>query len=501
MWGNILLGLSHVFTFESLLFINAGLFVGIIFGALPGLTATMGVALFLPVTFGMHPINGLLLLLGIYCGGIYGGSITAILIKTPGTPASAATVLDGYVLAQNGHAGKALDIALIASTVGGIFSALMLLFLAPQVARAALKFGSPEKFMLAMFGLSVIASISGKDIFKGFLSACIGLFAACIGLDPIEALPRFNFGVMYFMRGIDIIPALIGLFAICEILNKTAMTEVQIGEKGKNFAKEYMTFQEFKATFIDMIKSSFIGVVIGATPGTGATTASFLSYMEARRSSKTPEKFGTGYINGIAAAEAGNNGVTGATLIPLLTLGIPGDTVTAVMLGALMMQGLTPGPRLFQTQAAVMYTIMVGMIFINFFMLLQGKVFQKLFINITRVPSSLLAALLTVLCVVGGFSVNNTSFDVYLMLFFALLGYFINRLDLPIVPLLLGIILGPMAEENLRKSLILSDGSLSIFITKPIACAFLVLTLCSFIVPIVVNILKFHRSIKKTRGA
>ncbi|MCC8189528.1 MAG: tripartite tricarboxylate transporter permease [Planctomycetes bacterium] len=498
MVGAMTTALGTLCTVESLLFINFGLAVGIIFGALPGLTATMGVALFLPVTFSLDPLPGILLLLGVYCGGIYGGSITAILIKTPGTPASAATVLDGYTMAANGHPGKALDVALVASTIGGVISAGVLLFLAPQVARAALRFGSPERFMLAMFGLSIIATISGRQIFKGIIAASIGLFVGCIGLDPIEGLPRFTFGMNDMMAGVDITPALIGLFAISEIFNKVYMGDVTISEKNRTFAKESMSLAEVRACGKDIVKSSLIGTVIGAIPGTGAAIASFLSYMEARRTSRTPEKFGTGHINGIAAPEAGNNGVTGATLIPLLTLGIPGDSVTAIMLGALMMKGLTPGPQLFRTQAVLMYTIMIGLIFVNVFMFFQGKLFLRLFVNVSKIPTTLLSTILVVLCVIGGFSGNNSLFDVFLMIGFAVVGYLFLKLNMPPVPMLLALILGPMAEENLRKSLLLSKGSWTIFLTKPISLVFFIITVLAVSFPIVMN---YYRGRKARRPA
>ncbi|MGE4283489.1 MAG: tripartite tricarboxylate transporter permease [Clostridia bacterium] len=487
MLENIAAGFFNLLSWQNLLFINFGLVIGIVFGSLPGLTATMGVALFLPVTFGMEPITGMLLLLGIYCGGIYGGSITAILIKTPGTPASAATILDGYTMAQNGHAGKALDTALVASTIGGIFSAIILLFLAPQVARAALKFGPPEFFTLALFGLSIIATISSKQVFKGLLSGCMGMFFSSVGLDPIEGLPRFIFGITDLMSGISLIPALIGLFAIAEIMTKVYAGDVDVPDKVA-VPKEHMTLREVKDCFVDILKSSVIGTFIGAIPGTGATTASFLSYMEARRVSKTPEKFGTGHINGIAAPEAGNNGVTGATLIPLLTLGIPGDSVTAIMLGALMMQGLTPGPALFERQGVLVYTIMVGLVFVNIFMFLQGKLFLKAYINVTKIPTNLLSAILIVLCVVGGFSVNNSVFEVFIMLAFALLGYIMIKVNIPVVPMLLAIILGPIAEQSMRQALIISQGSYAIFVTRPISLMFVILTLFSISIPVYLNI-------------
>lgn len=486
MFSNIVAGFANLLTFQSLLFVNVGLFVGVIFGAIPGLTATMGVALFLPFTFGLHPIYGLLFLLGIYCGGTYGGSITAILIKTPGTPASAATVFDGYPLAKSGHAGKALDMALIASTVGGLISAFVLLFLAPQVAKAAIKFGSPELFMLSLFGISIVSSISGKKIFKGLISACIGMMLSCIGQDPIEGMPRFTFGSDYFLAGINIIPALIGLFAISEIMHSAKIKDLETEDVLK-VDRERLSFREFMATLKDMVKSSLIGVIIGAIPGTGAAIASFLSYTEAQRSSRHPEEFGKGSIHGIAASEAGNNGVTGATLIPLLTLGIPGDAVTAVMLGALMMQNLLPGPQLFQTQGLMMYTIMVGLIFVNIFMFLQGKLFIRGALFITKIPRILLNVILVVLCVVGGLATNNVIFDVWVMMAFALIGYLLMKFDFPMTPVLIGLILGGMAEYNFRNAMTISRGSFSIFFTKPISLIFFVLTVLAIVLPLVMS--------------
>ncbi|MGD9156121.1 MAG: tripartite tricarboxylate transporter permease, partial [Bacillota bacterium] len=433
-----------------------------IFGALPGLTATMGVALFLPLTFGMNPITGILMLLGIYCGGIYGGSITAILIKTPGTPASAATILDGYTMAQKGHGGKALQMALVASTIAGIFSALMLLFIAPQLARAALKFGPPEYFALAIFGLSIISSVCGNNVFKGMIAGILGMFVSMIGLDPIGGIPRLTFGYDYLAGGINLIPALIGLFAISEIFHKVSDQENKI-EEATEFIHENLTLKEIFAHLKTILKSSAIGTFIGSIPGTGAAIASFLSYNEAKRVSKTPEKFGTGHLDGVAASEAGNNGVTGATLIPLLTLGIPGDTVTAILLGALMMQGLTPGPQLFKEHGTVVYTIMVGLICVNIFMYLQAKYFIKGFVRITQVPIRFLIPVLIILCVTGAYAVNNTLFDVKIMLAFGVVGYLLSRVDFPVTPMLLAIILGPMAEISIRQSMILSEGSYLIF--------------------------------------
>ena len=479
MVSNIFLGISNLFaSLDNFRFINRGRALGIVFGAIPGLSATMGVALLLPITFGMEPVPGILLLLGIYCGGCYGGSISAILIKTPGTPAAAATVLDGYPLTQQGHAGKALQMAVIASTFGGIISTIMLLFLAPAIAKFAIKFGPAEFFALSLFGLSIIANVSGKSLFKGIIAGCIGMFFGMVGLDPIEIVPRLTFGSLQLAAGINIVPALIGLFAVSEILNKIHSGEFQ--NKAKlDFIKEKVTWSETKASLGTFIKSGIIGTFIGAVPGTGAATASFISYNEAKRVSKTPEVFGTGCLDGIAAAESGNNGVTGATLIPLLTLGIPGDTVTAIMLGALTMQGLTPGPNLFQNQAAIVYTIIIGLFFVNIFMFIQASVFIKGFVNITRIPTNFLLPILIVLCYIGGFSIKNSVFDCYLIMAFALLGYIIGKMKLPVTPMLLGIILEPIAENGMRQAMIMSGGSISIFFTRPISCVFIIITVCS----------------------
>ncbi len=483
MFGLISGGFQNLLSLQVLFFINLGLAIGIVFGALPGLSATMGVALFLPMTFTMEPVNAILFLCGIYCGGIYGGSITAILINTPGSPAAVATSLDGYRMAVKGQASKALDTALVSSTIAGIISAVVLLLFAPQLARAALKFGAAEKFALAMFGLSIIVILSAKNIFKGLIAASIGLFISCVGVDPIDGFARFTFNVSSLTSGFDIIPVLVGLFAISEILNKVSIGD-QVRDIRFKITKEHMTWEDFRHCAKDILKSGLIGTAIGAIPGTGATTATLLGYSEAQRSSKTPEQFGQGHINGVAAAEAANNGVTGATLIPTLTLGIPGDTITAVLLGALTMQGLTPGPQLFATQGVLMYTIMLGMIVINLFMLLQGKLFMRVFIHILRVPTLLLSAILVCMCVVGAYSVNNTVFDVFVMLAFGAAGYLFKRLDIPVVPLILGLVLGSMAETNLRRAITISGNDWSVLFTRPISGVFMVISIIILLSPL-----------------
>ncbi len=493
MFSNIMAGFVNLLSIQNFVFIFLGMMIGIIFGALPGLTATMAVALFTPITFGMNPVVGILMLLSMYCGATYGGSITAILIKTPGTPASAATAIDGYALTQQGHGGKALEMALFASTVGGIISALMLLFIAPVMAKVATSFGPPEFFALALFGLTIISSISGNNIIKGLIMGAIGMLVSCIGLDRITGVPRLTFNHRYLVGGLQLIPVLIGLFAISELVRKVEKKDFNVSDVAE-FSKEKLTGSEIKGSFLTMIKSSIIGTVIGAIPGTGAAIASFISYGEAKRVSKTPEKFGSGSLDGIAASEAGNNGVTGATLIPLLTLGIPGDAVTAILLGSLMIQGMIPGPSLFQTHGKVLYTIMVGLIFVNIFMFIEGKFLIKLFVKITKVPMNFMIPVIILLCITGAYAVNNAYFDVLVMLAFGLVGYVFSRFGFPVTPMLLAIILGPTAEESMRQSLIISNGSIKIFFTRPICLAFIILSVLSIALPIIKNNKNLKRS-------
>lgn len=479
----ILNGLFAVFDPANLVSIFVGVAVGIVMGALPGISVTLAVALILTFTFGMGPTPALFLLLGTYVGGIYGGSISAILIRAPGTPASAATVADGYALARKGRAGEALRIALFASTIAGIFSAFILLFLAPQLAKVALQFGPPEFFALALFGLTIISNVSGDSVVKGVIMGMMGLFVATIGIDPIGGFPRLTFGITNLQGGVSLIPALIGLFAVSELVNRAQVAHLEVEEEN-TVTDTKLPFSTAIRHLKTALKGSAIGTFIGAIPGTGSAISAFISYNEAKRASRNKEEFGKGSLDGVAAAESGNNGVTGATLIPLLTLGIPGDTVTAVMLGALLIQGLIPGPQLFMDHADIVYTIMVGLIFVNIVMYVMGRFAVRLFARVTSVPINLLIPLLLILSFVGAYAVNNTVFDAKLMMLFGLVGYFAPKYGFPVTPMLLGIVLGPIAEESLRQALILSDGSWGIFVTEPIALVFILLALASFTLPL-----------------
>ena len=465
-----------LFTLENILWINIGVFVGSVFAAIPGLSVILCVILFLPVTYTMTAIPGMMFLLGIYCAGGYGGSVSAILINTPGTPHAAATMLDGHPLSRQGRTKAALKIALYASTFGGVFSALMLLFLGPQVAKIAAQLGTAEYFMVCVFGLTIIAGVSGKSIIRGLVSACLGLLISCVGTDPMTSYDRFTFGIPRLYLGLDLAVCLIGLFALVEILAKA---EKKLGELRLDTAKMHddgkITRQEFKRMIRPVLMSSLIGVMVGIVPGTGASEASWFSYNTAKNLSKHPEEFGKGSVEGIAAAESANNAVTGATLIPLLTLGIPGDGTVAIMLSALMINGLNPGLSLFTTDGDIMYAIMLGLILVNIFMLIQGKFLTTLFAKVVSIPQEILTPIIVIFCFAGAYSVNENYFDVAVALVFGALAWVLRKLDLPPVPILLGLVLGRMTETNFRRALLISNGDPSIFLQSIYCKIFLAL--------------------------
>jgi putative tricarboxylic transport membrane protein len=456
-----------------------GVLGGIVLGALPGLTATMGVAILLPFTFGMEATPALVMLIGVYIGGIYGGSISAILLKTPGTPASAASVLDGHALAIRGQAARALSIAAVASFVGGLLSTIILIVLAPRLAEFALRFNAPEYFALAVFGLTIIASVSGTNILKGLLAGTIGLLVCTVGLDPISSVPRFTFNMMDLYSGINVIPVLIGLFALSEGLNQIEKIHAEKNVAPPNIDHRILSYRDLKESLPTMIKSGLIGTTIGAVPGAGADISAFVCYNEAKRSSKNPELFGNGSIRGLAAAESGNNGVTGGSLVPLLTLGVPGDAVAAVLLGALIVQGLTPGPLLFSQNPDVVYGVFSSMLIANVVMLAIGVFGIRFFCRIIEVPKIIMIPIIIFLSIVGAYAINNSMFDVGIAIVFGLIGFVFTKLDIPSSPVLLAIILGPMAETNLRKSLLMYEGSWSFLYDRPIALAFIVLAALS----------------------
>ncbi|PIE04623.1 MAG: C4-dicarboxylate ABC transporter permease [Spirochaetales bacterium] len=469
---------GQLFTLKAFLFINIGLFVGLVFGAIPGLNGNLAITILLPFSFFMSPVNALLMLTSIFFAANFGGSVSSILINTPGTNAAVATLLDGYPLSQKGFPNKALNIALVSSTIGGLFSAFCLLFLSPQIAVFSLKFGAPEYFSIAIFGLSVIASVSGKSIVKGLIAGCFGVLISMVGLDSISGAPRFTFGNYNLLGGIKMLPALLGLFAITKMMIRVVQADEGVAITGTQGSsrEDRLSGKEILSLLTTIFKSAGIGTIIGAIPGAGGGIASFLAYDEAKRRARKDEEFGTGEIRGVAAPEAANNGSTCATLIPLLTLGIPGDVVAATLLGAFMMHGLVPGPTLFTEQKATIYSILIGIVIANILLFFQGKLFLKYAVSITKVPMKLLTACLVVVVATGAYTFGNSVFDVKVLMFFGIIGYFLTKLEFPIIPIILGLVLGPIAEKNLRNALVLSQGNPMIFLTRPISLVFIILS-------------------------
>lgn len=476
--------LAPLFHVDVLWTIAMGTLGGLVIGALPGLTATMGVALLIPLTFSMTPVMGLNMLIGIYIGGIYGGCVSSILLRTPGTPASAATVLDGYPMAQKGQAGKALGMATIASTIGGLIAAVVLATLAPQLASVALEFGAPEYFALALFGLTIIASLSG-DILKGAISGLLGILISCVGADPISGVMRYTFGINGFASGFAFTPALIGLFALSEVFTQLERLTVKDDNIITHVSGRWPTMQEMKESTSALIRGSIIGTFIGIVPGTGSGTASWISYNEARRTSKTPEKFGTGYIPGVAATESANNAVCAAALIPLLALGVPGDVVTAVLMGGLMIQGLAPGPMLFQTNPDVVVGIFGGTFIATIFMFIFGMALIPLFSKILKVPRRMLTISIVIFCFIGSFSINLNQVDLLTMVGFGVLGWGMQKYGFSQAALCIALILGPMMESNLRRGLLQTGDNVIEFVSGPITLLFIGLTILSLAWPFI----------------
>lgn len=472
-------GLILVFDPLTFLLMVAGVAGGVIIGAMPGMTASMGIILLLPLTYKLPAQTALVMLCGMYCGAMYGGSISAILINTPGTPSASATVLDGYPLTQQGKAGKALAMAILGSFVGGLVSSVCLLLIAPQLAKVALKFQAADYFSLAIFGLTIMASSSGGNLIKGLVSGWVGLLLSTVGIDGIVGVDRFTFGIPNLMNGFSLLPVLIGVFAMSQVL-----VEVETRKRAAEIVKQDLTgtlptWGEVKLVSRAMGIGAAIGVIIGIIPGTGGAIACFLAYNEARRWSRHKDQFGKGALEGVAGPEAANNATTGGALVPMLTLGVPGDVVTAVMLGALMLIGVRPGPLLFVERAEVVYTLLAGMIVIQFVMLGLGLYATKISPRILGVPYDVLMPVVVVLCVVGAYTLGNSLFDVLVAVMFGVVGYFMRKHGYPGAPLVLGIILGPMAEDNLNRALLTSHNDWSVLVTRPISSAFLALSVVS----------------------
>jgi len=484
MFDLFIQGLSIAFTVENFIFMFVGCVLGIVFSAIPALTFSTALILLIPLTFSLSPVAAISVLLGVFAGGMTGGSISSVLLGIPGTPSAAATVLDGYLLAKKGQAGKALGMSIYSSVFGGIFSLLVLILVAPQIASVAIKFGPPEIFALVVFGLSTIVGLSESSVVKGLIAGFFGLLLCTVGLDPVMGLQRYTFGFANLMTGIGLMPVMIGMFALPEIIDNFLIASEnrhKPQEKNKQKVKaSFPTFQEMKSTFWLNLKASALGTFVGAIPGTGGPIACFMAYDMAKRSNP---KVGTGEIDGVAAPESANNGVTGGALIPLLTLGIPGDSATAIMLGALLIHGLVPGPLLFRDNGPLVYAIFISILIINLMVLVIQFFGMKLFVKVLDIPKVNLMAMILVMSVVGSFAINLNYADIVVMFAAGFLGYLMKRFGFPITPLILGLVLGYTVEDNFRKSLVLSDGSFNIFFTSPVSLVFLILAVLMLIAP------------------
>ena len=484
--------IENLLNLETLMGLMIGTVGGMIIGALPGLGATMGVALMVPLTFGMSPVAGMVMLTAIYTSATYGGSISAILISTPGTPASAATAIDGYQLTKQGKGLKALGVATISSMIGGTISAVALLFIAPPLSTLSLQFNAPENFLIAVFGLTIISSLAADSLAKGLAAGVIGLIVGTVGTDIMTGFPRFTFGITALEGGIALVPAMIGLFSLSQVM---IQVESLIGDDedilGEIKGIVLPSIKEFLRLLPTIIKSTIIGVIVGIIPGAGGDISSWVGYNEAKRSSKNYEKFGKGALEGVAAPEAANNAVTGGALIPLLTLGIPGSSTTAVMLGGLLIQGLQPGHELFSVHADITYSIIFGFLLANIVMGAIGLLAARYLVKVTQIPYSILGPFIVIFSVVGSYAINNSVTDINVMIIFGLIGYLMRKAGFATAPVVLGIILGPLAERGLRTSLILGgDNILAYYFSRPISVFLIILIIFSLFSPYIIKKLK-----------
>ncbi|MCG1013086.1 tripartite tricarboxylate transporter permease [Tepidanaerobacter sp. GT38] len=495
MLESFAIGAQAILNPLCLLNILFGVTLGIVFGAIPGLSATMALALFLPITYSMDPVAGIVLLVSLYIGGISGGLISAILTRIPGTPSSVATCFDGYPLTAKGEGPKALGVGIVFSFIGTIMSTVVLIFMAPWLAKIAIKFGAYEYFSIAVFSLTMMAGLSGKSIVKGLISGFMGCIFATVGMDSIGSVKRYTFGNVQLASGFNILPVLVGLFAISEILitaEKAKHTkEMEIVKVDiKNIKGFGFTWEEFIGQKWNMLISGLIGTGIGILPGIGGGIANVLTYGVIKNRSKYPEKFGTGIIDGIVASETSNNAAIGGALVPLLALGIPGDTVTAMLLGGLTIQGISPGPLMFTENVDIVYAIFLTMIIGSVAMLLIEFYGLRWFAALLNIPKHYLLPGIFLFCVIGAFGIGNRIFDVWTVLLFGALGYAFHKMDIPASPFILGFIIGPLMETNLRRGLMFSQGDFTPFLTEPISALFLSAALIS----VVLNALRIKRA-------
>ncbi|MDB7862032.1 tripartite tricarboxylate transporter permease [Intestinimonas butyriciproducens] len=468
---------------ENLLYLVGGVLVGMILGAIPGLSATMAIALVIPLTYYLTPTQSLIMLLAAYNAGTFGGSMSAILIGTPGTVSAAATVADGYALAKQGKANKAIKTALFSSCFGCLFSSIILVIIAQPIAKVALKFGPAEYAVLMLFSLTIIASAAGRSMTKGLLGGCIGLIFGCVGMDSSYTIPRLTFGSLKLSSGIDLVVMLIGALALSEVLKQVetvaqGQTSAQLPPPSCKDDTRFLK-SDFKLCLPHWLRCSALGCAIGALPGLGPSLACYLGYDMGHKTAKHPEQFGKGALEGVASAESANNAVCGANMIPLLSLGVPGDTGAALLISAFLVQGLTPGPLIFSESPETVYNVYAGLILCNIVLLVLTLLIYRAFTKICSMETTIIFPCVLAFCVIGVYALNSNLDDVWIMLFFGVIGFVLSKFKFPMATLLIGFILSPLFEKNFRRALILNSGDWSIFFSSPLCWLFWAATILS----------------------
>lgn len=484
MSTELLHGFATLFQPGTIIYLIGGFLLGLAFGTIPGLTATLAIALLLPFTFGMELVNALVMVMGIYMAGIYAGSITGITVNIPGAPSGVITSIEGHPLMKKGQGAKALGLDALSSTIGGAIGALFLMFIAPPVSKLALLFQTPDKFSLVFLAVVTVVVVSPGDTWKGLVALVLGLMVATMGMDRMVPMGRFHFNSPYLIQGIKLLPAVIGLFAVCELLSQTRLGPINLEvesslRNGKVRRRDFVpTWAELKKIgLMTYLKSSVIGTFIGVLPGGGASMASFIAYAEAKRTSKHPEEYGHGSHEGLAASESSNNAMCGGAIIPLLTLGIPGDAVTAIIFGVLLIQGLAPGPQLISEHFQVISPMFAALFVSSFFVFLSVIAFGPYYIRIASINRAVLYSFIAMISMVGTYASDFSIFQMWMALLIGGVGYFLKTQGYPIIPILMGVILGPYLEEYFRRSLIVGRLNPAIFVTRPISLSLLLLCL------------------------
>lgn len=486
---NLLLSLEAILHWNTLLLMIIGVIAGIVFGSIPGFTITMAVALTLPFSFGLGALEGISLMMGVWLGGASGGLISACLLGIPGTPSAMATTFDGYPMVKKGQPGRALALGLWSSFIGSIIGGVILILAAPLLSSWAIKFGPWEFFSLMIFGLSAIASLGEGNLIKGLLSGAIGMFFGTFGLDPMLGVERFTFGTVELMAGFAFLPVLIGIFAFSQLLSEASKGTQEKLNFNQNVSLSYpvgKTIKEVFSSWVNVLRSSIIGTVVGALPGAGSSIANLLSYDISKKVSKQPNSYGKGTKDGIIAAETANNSSEGGALIPTLALGIPGSAVTVMMMGALLVHGIQPGPYFFVSEPVLAYGIFLSFFISAIFMLVIQSAGIKYFLRINDIPLHYLIPVVLVLCGLGSFAINNRVFDIWVLLLFGVIGYLMKKVNFSLPAFVLGVILGPLTEENLRIAYS-TDTNLLLFLTRPISGVLILLTVLSIVYAIVMD--------------